>query len=439
MSGQPTQDATGGHDELSQFVSSLVFEREGYVLHVLPGFFTVAAVLVLLYNVNMVLKVLDASGVYSSFTIFLLAYLISSTVSTYRLLRIVKKHLYESSVATYYFTRGRDLRGALLYTRNAVTSSMLPSPVTGALVAFFTGAYPVLLVFVEKALRNHVVEEESVLLGGSRSKRYTVVEVVLDLALVVASLGLYTSYMAYRVVKDYNRHVSTIHGSHPNPPVPSTPPGLGSDESVSRVVGAMLITVGLLWLSSYMGVPYSFASNISLGLAWFALNKALEARRYPLVLAVNIALVYALIATGLVAGVAGYPVYAELLGAQARNIGETLASMELPMLTMTIFLNNLAVSAASIVPFGSVILSSGVCNAGLVIGVVVYGLPLEEALRIISVLTYPYAIVEMLAYAVLASSVTRIHEARRYLAVVSAGILLLLLAAYLEASTIKTI
>ncbi|WP_276813938.1 hypothetical protein [Desulfurococcus amylolyticus] len=426
------------NDELSKVVSSVTFKRENPFIHVLPGIFIASAVLIILYNINTVLDIQSIPATLAPSTVFILAYLISSALSSYYLLYSIKKHLYESSVVTYYFTRGRDFNGALLYIRNAVASSTLPSPSTGILLVLLTGAYPVVLVLARKAVRRHVVEEEKVLLGRNYFRDYSIADIALDLALTVATLGLYASYLSYRVIEEFNNHITRVHGTHSNPPGPlqqEVTEGEGGSLT-SRVIGVVLFILGLTWGLAYMGVPYSFVSNLSLGLTWFALNHILRDKSYPFILAVNIALTYILLIAGVATGIAGYPVYSWLFKGVSENMRSIASSTSLYSLIIMVFLNNLSISIPSIIPMGSLALASGVCNAGIIIGLTIYGLPLDTALRTLSILLYPYAITELLAYSILASSVTRLETSRKYLAIVLTGILLLLLAAVLEAITI---
>jgi len=430
--------SAGGISELQQVVSSISFAKAGYLLHVMPGLFIAPGLILLLYNIPSINSGYSSLVALPQLVTLLFAYLVASVLSSYYLLQLVKKHLYESSVVTYYFTRGKSFEGALLYIRNAIASSTLPSPATGMLLVFLTGAYPVILLLARKALRAHMREEEKALLGKAYTGEYGLVNIALDLALTIATLGLYMSYLAYETIRDYNRHIETIHGSHPNPPsqiivLPREQRG----EPVDSVIGVVVTAIGLSWLLSYLGTPYSFVANISIGIAWFALNYLMRSRSYLLILLVNIAMVYVLMATGIVTGIAGYSVYSELFKGQLGQLKESIARLDLAGLVAYIFTNNIAIALPSIIPFGSVSLASGTCNAGIIVGVLAYGRSIDEMMRMLSFLTYPYAILELLGYAVIASSIARIHVRWKYIAIILLGSLILFTAAVLEALTIK--
>jgi len=437
MGEQGIEGNVGGASELSQVVSSISFAKAGYLLHVMPGIFIAPGLVLLLYSIPSIYSGYGSLVALPQSVTLLLAYLVASVLSSYYLLQLVKKHLYESSVVTYYFTRGKSFEGALLYIRNAIASSTLPSPGTGMLLVFLTGAYPVILLLARKALRAHMREEEKALLGKAYTSEYGIVNIALDLALTIATLGLYMSYLAYETIRDYNRHIEIIHGSHPNPPSQTIVlSGEQHGGPVDSVIGVVATTIGLSWLLSYLGIPYSFVANISIGIAWFALNYLMRNRNYPLILLANIAMVYVLMATGIVTGIAGYSVYMELFRGQLEQLKESVASLDLAGLAVYIFTNNIAIALPSIIPFGSVSLASGTYNAGIIVGVAVYGRSIDEMMRMLSFLTYPYAILELLGYAVIASSIARIHTSWKYIAIILLGSLILFTAAVLEALTI---
>jgi len=437
MSEQNIEGGAGGASELSQVVSSISFTKAGYLPHVIPGLFIAPGLILLLYSIPSIYSGYGSLVALPQSATLLLAYLVASVLSSYYLLQLVKKHLYESSVVTYYFTRGKSFEGALLYIRNAIASSTLPSPGTGMLLVFLTGAYPVILLLARKALRAHMREEEKALLGKAYTSEYGIVNIALDLALTIATLGLYMSYLAYKTIRDYNRHIEIIHGSHPNPPSQTIVlSGEQRGGPVDSVIGVVATTIGLSWLLSYLGIPYSFVANISIGIAWFALNYLMRNRSYLLILLANIAMVYVLMATGIVTGIAGYSVYMELFGGQLEQLKESVAGLDLAGLVVSIFTNNIAVALPSIIPFGSISLASGTCNAGIIVGVAVYGRTIDEMIGMLSFLTYPYAILELLGYAVIASSIARINTSWKYIVIILLGSLILFMAAVLEALTI---
>ncbi|MCY0867764.1 MAG: hypothetical protein OWQ48_00820 [Desulfurococcus sp.] len=431
-----------GEDELSSLVSAISFNKEKPVLHVIPGVLLALFTLTSLYYTQVYLRDLSIPPLFSPVAALLLAFTASSTVSVFYMLRLVKKHLYESSITAYYFTRGKDFKGALSYVRNAIESSTLPSPVTGMLLVFMLPVlgYLVLLVMVKRALVKHVIEEERTLLGYSRVRDYSSASIAMDLALSIISMGLYTSLLAFKIIGLFNNHVSVVHGNHPNPPAPlaySESAGTGMrGESALRVISAILLVAGLSILYSYMGFPISILSGPSLGLLWFSLNTTIKQYRYSSILVFNVGLAYLLLAIGVVNGVVGYRVYSELLGRSIESLGESLRNLSFQDLTLMIFLNNFYTSIASITPFGSVVLSTGVFNAGVVIGLKLMLSDWPSRIAGLLLMIHPYAILELSGYAVLASSVTRLSSERKYLTIILAGMILLATAALIEASLI---
>ncbi|MEM4880998.1 MAG: stage II sporulation protein M [Desulfurococcaceae archaeon] len=371
----------------------------------------------------------------------LLGFTIASMIAVYNLLKNLKDHFYQSGVTVYYFTGGPSFEGAMQYLRSILVRSTLPSPVTGILLMFLTSgvAYPVILCFAEKAVREHAIVEEEALFRTKFTSEYKWFNMLIDFALVPLTLGLYLAYMGRRVAKVFNAHVNAIHSSHPNPPT-LPPHGTTVQElrpTSSLLIGLLLLSIGLNIVTSYIGLFTASYVAYSCGILLSALVLARRTKGTSAssVLVVLI-LLYLLVFGGLLAGMTGYETY-RVLTDTIRRQTNVASSMKMLDLATYIFVNNLVISLPSIVPYvGGVLVAQGVYNAGLVVGTIA-GSGLRSPGDVVLVLVYPHSILELSAYAILLTSSSFLGEWRRYTVLAATGILLLFTAALVEALTIK--
>lgn len=443
---------------LQALVESFEFRKINTGLLVVPSVFAVLSLALLSLGLNQVLVSLEQSTgetvspmgeLLVSQTLLwgmaaLLGFTIASMVTTYSLLRDLKEHFYQSGVSVYYFTGGSSFEGAMQYLRSMVARSTLPAPVTGTLLVFLTTgiAYPVILCVAEKAIREHAVVEEKALFKQELTARYSWPRLLVDIALAFLTLGAYMAYMGFRLAKLFNKHVELVHGNHPNPPNPLTLVEAHREAepriNLSLLVCLFLVTGILNVLASSLGfftvhfvVPASGVLLSTLVLVSRKHRNFSTARTTVIVLG----LLYVLLLSGFSAGLVNYKAYKAISEVFSQQ-GASLKSLGLLGLSLYIFTNNLVVSLSSIIPYiGSILVALGGHNAGLIMGAIVGNgvRSLEEALL---VLVYPHAVLELSAYAVLVTSSSLFGEWRKYVKVVLVGVMLLLVAAVVEAASI---
>ncbi len=437
MSSETIQQTAG---ELESLVRSFKFDKISPFIHVLPGIFItgfILSVLLMLVEALSLNLTLFTSSIVSS---FLIASLLSSSVSTYILLDKVINHLYTSGVTTYYFLGGGSFNASLYYLKNRLSKAKIPSPATGLVLSFVTGgfSYPIIISLVEKTLRDHMIDEEEALLGKKLTPYFFTERIIVEIALVFLTLGTYLIYQSFRVVKTYNSHIERVHSTHPNPP-----PRIEYEITAYEPARPLVFFIGLLLSFSslhavlgYLGLPSIFLMNFGIGLAWSFVNQKLRNNSISRILLVNAGLIYLMIMLSMMIGVAGYRTYSLIF----RESLEGISSLQdLPVLSLSgaIFLNNMGIALASITPYlGTIPMSIGVNNAGLVIGSLT-----PEKLTIgdyspLLLLIMPHAILELVSYSFFVTFAFTWRRPNSWRLVIL-GLLILALAALVEAFTIK--
>ncbi|QOR94028.1 hypothetical protein IMZ38_05140 [Thermosphaera chiliense] len=437
MSSETIQQTAG---ELEPLVRSFKFDKITSFIHVLPGMFItgfiLSALLMLVEALSLNLTLFTSSIVSS----FLIASLLSSSVSTYILLDKVINHLYTSGVTTYYFLGGGSFNASLYYLKNRLSKAKIPSPATGLVLSLVTGgfSYPIIISLVEKTLRDHMIDEEEALLGKKLTPYFFTERIIVEIALVFLTLGTYLIYQSFRVVKTYNSHIERVHATHPNPP-----PRIEYETTVYEPAKPLAFFIGLLLTFSslhavlgYLGLPSIFLMNFGIGLAWSFVNLKLRNNSVSRILLVNAGLIYLMIMLSIMIGVAGYRTYSLIFRESLQGISSL---QDLPVLSLSgaIFLNNMGIALASITPcLGTIPMSVGVNNAGLVIGTLTPEKLAMGDYSPILLLIMPHAILELISYSffITFAFTWRRPNSWRLLIV---GLLILALAALVEAFTVK--
>ena len=454
------QSISQSASELEVVVKTIKFKKINTTLLVLPALFAIISLVLLLIGLSTLLRLGvilipygERPGAHISVleeilstqvlvwgSVVGLAYIMASTIVVYMVLRDIREHIYSSAIVTYYYTRGVDYIGALYYLKDMLNRSTLPSPITGLILTLLTSgvAYPIILCFAEKTIRVHAMLEEEAFFKKRRTREYTALTGVVDIALVVLTLGVYMAYMGYRFAKTFNTHVDTVHSTHPEPPKTPPRPGLepGAWMTTSGIIGVFMVFLALSTIMAY--VDFYFTPQLGLGL----LLSALVVRRAERRLIGNIALIYSLLILlllgGLLTGYSGYELYRGLYE-NMRELSELIRFLNIEFLVAFIFINNAAISISSILPYiGGIGLASGVFNAGLVLGALsaLDGRTLYSSLI---VLVYPHTILELLSYATLLTASSKFGAWRDYVKLISIGLLVLVLAAIVEVLTITGI
>ena len=429
-------------DDLESIVRSFKFDRISPFIHVLPGLFFTGFVLSALPMVVEALSFNISFFTSSMVSSFLLATMLSSSVSTYILLDKVISHLYASGVTTYYFLKGGSFNASLYYLRNRLLKAKIPSPATGLILSVATTgfSYPIIISLIEKTVRDHMIEEEEALLGKRITPYFFTERVIVEIALVLLTLGAYLIYQSFRLVKTYNAHIEKIHSTHPHPP-----PKIEYDATVYEPARPLMFFVGILLISTslhavlgYFGLPSIFLMNFGIGLAWGFTNQRLRETGTSRMLLINAVLIYLMIMFSMIIGIAGYRTYYLIF---KRTLQEISMYRDLSVIHLTgaIFLNNMGIALASITPYmGTIPLSIGVNNAGLLIGALT-----PERLSMgdytpLLIFVYPHAILELVSYSFFVTFAFTWRRAKSWILIVT-GLLLLAIAALVEALTIKMV
>ncbi|WP_440059296.1 hypothetical protein ACSU1N_05785 [Thermogladius sp. 4427co] len=428
MSGPSGQETV-----LDTFISSMRFERMSQLIHVFPGLFVFLGSLGVL---SIILSILYMSQSIPPLTsillVFFYAFIISASISAYKILKAVTTHFYDSAVVIYYWSRKENFENVLNYLRERREVRNLPSPATGLVLTLLAGgfAYIPLLYFIEKNLRIHVRTEEQILFGTSSIRESSLSDFISDLVLTIGSLGLYLSFWAKRIIYLYNRHIDSVHGNHPNPPKEFRPVAEGGAVGLS-MVGLLLIVFGVDIILAYLGFASHYHIALLLGSLLSYYGSKYSDRPHISLLA-SYALIYAGFVMSTVIGVAGFRNYLSLTEAFRKTAGE-LKSLGFFQLAFYIFLNNASIAVSSLPPIaGPFILGNGVSNSG-----VIYGTLLGAGQATPFLFVMPHTPLELLGYALFSTaSALLLREDKRFTIYAVAGILVLLTAAMIEASLI---
>ncbi|MEM4880467.1 MAG: stage II sporulation protein M, partial [Desulfurococcaceae archaeon] len=111
-------------------------------------------------------------------------------------------------------------------------------------------------------------------------------------------------------------------------------------------------------------------------------------------------------------------------------------------ISIYIFINNAVVSLPAIIPYvGLIPLTTGILNAGLIIGLEAMRRCVNTAcvLGLMTILIYPHTVLELLAYAVIASSISKWGKWREFSKLLIIGLIVLLIAALVETATLMAL
>ncbi|OYT38702.1 MAG: hypothetical protein B6U89_05360 [Desulfurococcales archaeon ex4484_58] len=380
---------------------------------------------------------------YRNFVLLYLAYVLTSSYIIYRYNKVVKQHLFDSGIITYYWMRQRNDVSAIksLY-RSSFVKRDLPSPTTSLILVLVTFglAYPILLYILEKNLRIHASSEEKLLLRKTVTRRIEVGQALLDIAATILTIGIYMIYWGYRVVNTYNKHLRIIHKDHPEPPQEMLEyrPEIFPDK-ILLGIGLALLGAGIYGLLGLFGLPAYLPTTIGYGSLIASLSYSFSRDSISYHLGKTYTLIYFVFLVSTIMGFIGAPSYDDLFKTVNEQVGELVTNDSL-VLTSRIFTNNLAISLVSMSPiYGAIYLGVGMINAALVYG---YALVTEiprgnTGLLLLPVL--PHTILELFGYAVFITISTRLHRIRddkSIIYLILLGVFVLMVAAYIEALTI---
>lgn len=444
-----TQECKSAERSLQELARSINFTKISYWYLVLPSVFAILSSLLLTYGCVQILGVsripeepphrIIALQASTWGAISLIGYTLSAMISTYIVLKHVGDHLYNSSIVVYYLSGGSTFDGLVQYIKSTILRASIPAPVTGLLLSLLTAglAYPVVLCFVERAIREHATVEEEALLKTKITTNYTGVSIARDLLLTITTFGGYLVYLGYRTSKTFNTHIDIIHGTHPSPPV-----GIKHETtaqqggmSASFIGGLVIASLCVYELLSYLGFFTIVYIATVVGLALSTCAQLRRGENVTRTIVFSLIVLYTLILGGFFSGIIGYPIYSIVLEALRRSAWRVyrLGAIEL---VLYLFVNNLVISLPSIIPYlGGLPLAFGVNNAGIIVGTLVADKSIG-VLEGLSILIYPHTLLELLAYAVLVSASSYFGRWKKYFTATIIGIVVLLLAAVVETVTV---
>lgn len=373
-------------------------------------------------------------------------YLVASSFSIYRLYSELIDHIVYSNIVLYHWCKDIECNYSSLL-RTGLERKKIPAPVTALLINVITGGltYPILLGLFEKYITIHWSSEEKTLFNRSSMREKTFASIVFDLAFLILTLGLYLVYWILRSIRTFNKHVDTIHAKHPYPPQSYVREGGVKERGLITILGLMLFFTGLYSLVSYIAPWLSVVAVIGFGLlipyVAFISRKTSIIRQSLILLCFE----YILIALMGFIGLTSYHYHSVVLESFKEQTKEIVVSNNVVDVLAMIFLNNVKITVASLVPvIGMVYAGYALSQTGFIYGLILGSLlekSLSQALTGLLVLVLPHAPLELYSYALALSIGSRVGIEKSYrLAIKTAiSIIILLIAAYIEALLITNI
>jgi uncharacterized membrane protein SpoIIM required for sporulation len=432
-------------DPLERLTREVRFARERIIVHILPGIFLSVSAFAI---ASLTYSILETGGLNpGNFWIARLAslyigYILASAYSAYRLFSILSRHLVDSGLVSYRAARDRGDKDAILILyRGGILKKNLPSPTTALILTLGTLgiAYPFLLYVYEKNLREHAYGEEKIFLGEPGVNRTSVEHFLIDIAATLLTLGLYMVYWGYRAPTVYNRHIGRMHSSGSGPVITQTYTPRTIESPVFILTGSLLVGVGLTGFLGAFGVKVNLLLGLGMGFAAAYASLRLRWRSVAAHVFGLLGLIYLFFALGSIAGFIGAPGYIDFIQNTQQQMQEIMSSDPL-VLARNIYFNNLVIAGVESVPImGLILLGIGVSNASIFYGaflnqsILLHGNPSPLLLFIM-----PHTFLELLSYAIMAAGSIRLayDRERKAAILLIAGIITLLIAAFVESYTI---
>lgn len=449
---------------LRPLIESFEFNKLSYIPLILPSIFLFISMTFISYGLGQALKSLGGlveesiplntlmgSQMLQWGIISLVGFTLATMITSYYILEKARKHIYESSITTYYFKGPSTFEGSIQYLKSIYARTSLPAPITGLLLSFLTSglSYPVLLYIVEKTIREHAVSEENILLENRFTKKHGVINFIVDLILMLLTLGIYLAYMGYRLGRVYNKHVELVHSSHPQPPS-KQPEAYASKERfyskskndkplvmlASLLILGILLNVVLCYFGLYSVLFYVPSYGLILSAITITRRNTSSIKDFLSILC----LIYTLIFGSMLVGLLSHETFSYVARSFQKQVEEIGIGDDLWFTVKYIFTNNLLISLPAIIPYiGGLLIGYGITNAGLLMGVII-GIGFRGFIEGLLVLIYPHALLELSAYSILLmSSKYMFSDMNRFIKYVFLGVLVLLLAAFVEALTIAVL
>lgn len=447
MSTLETENKTSIPNGLEKLVRSFEFRKETYIPHIFPGIMLIIslpAYISLIYNI-MFHGVQEATSIwYTSLATLYIGYILASAISIYRLLKITHTHLVNSGITSYYWLKKLDDYDSIIKLyRSGVMRRDLPSPLTGLIATLLSGgiAYPILLYVVDKTMRDHYYGEEGKFLGIHITNRINVEHGLVYVAATLLTVGLFLIIWDYIIVRNYNRHVKTIHGSHPEPPSTITTTltyGEHGGEIPILALSLAFLGAGIYGLLGIIGFMNHLTGTIGYGLLIAGIAAYYRRKSFSSQVGRVYGFIYLSFILFSIIGYTSAQTYYSLYEETSKQLVE-LRTNDLFNLTRNIFINNFIISFISTIPIiGPLYLGVGLGNAALYYGVAINIALSKGNLSILLLPLMPHAILELLAYAFFASLSMRIfiEKESKFTIYFVISALILFTAAFIEALSV---
>lgn len=349
-------------------------------------------------------------------------YVMGSAIISYMMFNTLHDHIFYSVTETLLkLMESGELRIEQILDPE-YTRAKLPSPITALILTLLTGgmAFPVLIYLFEKRIRIHDAIESKI----KKQEPYSQIDIgnfLLDLVLLVITLGLWLSIWVWRAITIYNRHVRSKHLQLEvgETLLPSPRPIL--------IIPLILMAISVLVFLSLMNIPVIPLPQLFI--AFLMTYTAYVFRRKRLVYQVTALIILQYIVLGSIGliGFLAYDFYSPLLNAFER-LSEGL-SEDFTSLSLMIFQNNLRITIIGLIPFiGPIIAGYAIGNTAFLYGLIIYERP-----PALSLFLMPHVFIEFLSYGLSIAIATRIPiEGRRLLPYVLISITVLFIGAVVE-------
>lgn len=438
---------------LEKLIHSFRFEKEPVLLYVLPGVFLIISLPTMTTLVfHSLFHGIEESFLiwYRSLAALYLGYVFVASYTGYRLYSVVRKHLVDSGITSYYWLKKKgDVESVKKLYLGGLMRKTLAAPVTVFTIVLLSSglAYPIFLYMAEARLREHAYGEEKKFLKRPITRRMGVENALIDLAATLLTLGGYLSFWGYRIAYIYNRHIDLVHGRHPEPPtspsveksketrIKSGDKGLVGTRWVGlAVLGLVFLGMGTYSFLGYMGLPCYFPALLGYGSLIAAVALLHRTKGFFIQVLYTYTMIYCVFLSFTLIGFLGANAYFNLYNNMKQGL-QHIVSRDLLILARNIFINNMAISAVSLAPvIGPLYIGIGLGNAGLFYGVFLYDSFMKGDFSPIILPILPHSVMELLAYSIFVSASTRIvaDKTRKAVEKILLGAIILLLAAIVE-------
>ncbi|RLG82856.1 MAG: hypothetical protein DRO40_06485 [Thermoprotei archaeon] len=405
-----------------------LLDEKIYPLIAIPLFFTIIGLIYLVLTTVTYLTLNPQAipeqelSLSMAFISFGAVYVVSSAIASYMMYSALHDHIFYSVTETILELSEKEELKIKYILNPEYTRSKLPSPITALILTLFTGgiAFPVMIYLFEKRIRSHDAVESKI--KGLRS--YSQIDIgnfLLDLILLVVTLGLWLGVWIWRAITIYNRHIKSKHLLSGIEEIPSLTP------RPMLIIPLILLSMSILVFLSIMNIPVIPLPQLFM--AFLMAYTAYVFRRKKLVyqVAALIVLQYTILGTIGLVGFFAYNFYSPLLTAFER-LSESL-SRDFLSLILTIFQNNIRITIFGLIPFiGPLIAGYAIGNTAFLFGLIVYEKP-----PALSLFLMPHTFLEFLSYSLSVAIATRIPiEGRRLLPYALISIAILFIGAIVE-------